>query len=96
MWSDSYNRALDDVFAVQEGIAEHIAEALDVVLDDNARKIMHSAGIRDVEAFIDYQKGLNAYVMAHKQVPNHIEPLAIANAHSTGHSRLFRAQPSRV
>jgi adenylate cyclase len=80
LWSQSYERMLDDVFAVQEDIAENIAEVLGVVLDDDARQIMRSAGIRDVEAFIAYQKGLEAFVTAHQGV-NMTEPLAIANAH---------------
>jgi len=50
LWSQSYDRTLDDVFAVQEDIAENIAEALGVLLDDDARRIMRSAGIRDVAA----------------------------------------------
>jgi len=80
LWSQSYDRTLDDVFAVQEDIAESIAEALGVLLDDDARQIMRSAGIRDVEAFIAYQKGLEAFSTAHQQVLIS-EPLAIANAY---------------
>ena len=80
LWSQSYDRTLDDVFAVQEDIAENIAEALDVLLDDNARRIMRSAGIRDVEAFIAYQKGLEAYATAHGSGAIS-EQLAIANAY---------------
>ena len=80
LWSQTYNRTLDDIFAVQEDIAENIAEALDVVLDDNARRIMRSAGIRDVEAFIAYQKGVEAYTTAHA-APIVSEPLAIANVY---------------
>jgi adenylate cyclase len=79
LWSRSYDRTLDDVFAIQEDIAGNIAEALGVVLDDNARKIMRSAGIRDVKAFIAYQKGLEAFGMAHTQFPNLSAPLAKAN-----------------
>jgi TolB-like protein len=81
LWSDSYDRTLDDVFAVQEDIAEKIAEALDVVLDDNARRVMRSAGIRDVEAFIAYQKGLEAFATAHQSDTSISESLAIANAY---------------
>jgi TolB-like protein len=65
LWSDSYDRTLDDVFAVQEDIAENIAETLGVLLDDNARRLMRSVGIRDVEAFIAYQKGTAAFDAAH-------------------------------
>ncbi len=81
LWSESYDRTLDDVFAVQEDIAENIAEVLGVVLDDNARRVMRSVGIRDVEAFIAYQKGLEAYVAAHERPDVISELLAIANTH---------------
>ena len=81
LWSQTYDRALDDVFVVQEDIAENIAAALNVMLDDNSRQAMRNAGIRDVEAFIAYQKGLEAFAAAHDQAPHISEPLAIANAY---------------
>ena len=94
LWSQRYNRTLDDVFAVQEDIAENIAEALDVVLDDNARKVMRGAGIRDVEAFIAYQKGVEAFAMAHTaQSLNSSEPLTIANVHF---DRALEAAPGLI
>jgi TolB-like protein len=80
LWSQSYERTLDDVFAVQEDIAENIAEVLGVVLDDDARQVMRGSGIRDVEAFIAYQKGLELYATAH-QGGSMLEPLALANAY---------------
>jgi TolB-like protein len=80
LWSDSYDRTLDDVFAVQEDIAENIAETLGVLLDDNARRLMRNVGIRDVEAFIAYQKGMVAFGAAHGSF-NIIGELLIANAY---------------
>ena len=80
LWSDSYDRTLEDVLAVQEDIAENIAEALDVVFDDNARRLIRSAGTRDVGAYIDYMKGQDAYAMAHAQAFTS-ELLAIANGY---------------
>ncbi|MCH7894514.1 MAG: hypothetical protein IH907_08400 [Proteobacteria bacterium] len=81
LWSQRYDRTLDDVFAVQEDIAENIVAALDVVLDDNARRIMRSAGIRNVQAFIAYQKGLEAFAAAHGNIEPITKTLAIANAY---------------
>jgi TolB-like protein len=81
LWSQTYDRTLNDVFAVQEDIAENIAEVLGVVLDDNARRIMRSTGIRDVEAFIAYQKGLEAFATAHENRANVSKGLAITNAY---------------
>ena len=80
LWSQTYDRTRDDVFAVQEDIAENIAEVLGVVLDDAAREVMRSAGIRDVEAFIAYQKGQEAWVTAHQGVTMS-DALVIANTH---------------
>ncbi len=80
LWSKIYDRKRDDIFAVQQDIAENIAEVLGVVLDDAAREIMRSAEIRDVEAFIAYQKGREAWVTAHQGVTMS-DALEIANSH---------------
>ena len=80
LWSQSYDRTRDDVFAVQEDIAENIAEILGVVLDDGAREIMRSAGIGTVEAFIAYQKGQEAWIAAHERATA-ADTLELANAH---------------
>jgi len=65
LWSKTYDRTLEDVFAVQEDIATAIAETLDVVLDANKRERMRAVGIGDVEAFIAMQKGIEAFERAH-------------------------------
>jgi adenylate cyclase len=65
LWSNTYDRTLEDVFAVQEDIAENIAETLDVVLNEAKRKQMSDVRIKDVEAFIAYQKGLEAFEVSH-------------------------------
>jgi serine/threonine-protein kinase len=50
LWSDSYNRELDDVFAVQEDVAQAIAAALHVQLSDSGRTIV-ATGTDDVAAY---------------------------------------------
>jgi len=65
LWSNNYDAASADVIAVQEDIAEHIALALDVVLDDTSRAAMQRAGLRNVEAFIAFQRGQELYERAH-------------------------------
>jgi len=65
LWSNTYNRTLEDVFAVQENIAVNIAETLDVVLNEDRRRNMRDAGIGNVEAFVAYQKGIEAFARAH-------------------------------
>lgn len=80
LWSQTYDRKRADVFKIQEEIAEEIAEVLGVVLDENAREIMRNSGINDVEAFIAYQKGREAFADAHQGM-NMADALEIANAH---------------
>jgi TolB-like protein len=65
LWSEHYDRTAEDTIAVQEDIAEKIAVAMDVVMDEDKRESMRRAGLRDVEAFIALQKGLELFEEAH-------------------------------
>ena len=65
LWSENYDRTAEDTIAVQEDIAEKIALAMDVVLDEEKREAMRKAGLRDVEAFTALQKGIRLYEQAH-------------------------------
>jgi TolB-like protein len=68
LWSENYDSSSTDTIAVQENIAEQIAAALDVVLDEKKRAAMREAGLRDVEAFTLYQKGIEVYERAHGEI----------------------------
>ena len=67
LWSNNYDSSSADTIAVQEDIAEKIAVALNVVLDEHKRKLMQKNGLRDVEAFIAFQRGLELYEQAHNR-----------------------------
>ena len=66
LWSDTYDRRLDDVFAVQEDIAENIARVLDVYLDDERRAHMVASGTREPNAYLHYLRGRAVYNRAHQ------------------------------
>jgi TolB-like protein len=68
LWSETYDSTSEDMISVQENIAEKIATALDVVLDDGKREAMRKAGLRDVEAFTLYQKGIELFELAHGEM----------------------------
>jgi len=68
LWSENYDSVEQDTIEVQEDIAEKIASALDVVLDDRRRELMRQVGLRDVEAFIALQKGFQRSDAAHGEV----------------------------
>jgi TolB-like protein len=81
LWSQTYDRTFTDTLVVQLNIAEQVAEVLDVVLDDKQREQMRAAGVKNVDAFIDYQKGLKLYADAHNAARSHdvIDGLRAAN-----------------
>ena len=90
MWSQTYDRTSEDIFTVQQDIAEKVAETLEVVLDDEALRRMRAIQINNVEAFIAYQKGLDAYASAHTE-GQMIEKLVIANEYF---DKALAAQPT--
>jgi TolB-like protein len=57
VWSNSYERSAEDLFDVQRDVAEKVAAALDVFLDDAKREAMFRSGTRNVEAFEAYLRG---------------------------------------
>ncbi len=65
LWSETYNRTVENIFVVQDDIAESVAQAMNVVMNDEKRERMRSVGIRNVEAFIAYQKGFELFDLAH-------------------------------
>ncbi len=79
LWSNNYDSSSTDTIAVQEDIAEKIAVALNVVLDDHRRELMQSSGLRDVEAFIAYQRGRELSEQAHNGSEKIAVGLVLAN-----------------
>jgi TolB-like protein len=68
LWSNNYDSTSADAIQVQENIAEKIAVALDVVLDEAKSEAMRNAGLRDIEAFTAYQKGIKLFEEAHGEI----------------------------
>jgi adenylate cyclase len=78
LWSENYDSNSADSLQVQEDIAEKIAEAMNVVMDDTRREAMRKSGLRNAEAFVNYQKAIELYNLAHDDV-DMIEYLRRAN-----------------
>ncbi len=57
LWSESYDRQLKDVFAIQEEIAHKIVQALEVRLSDREEKHLGRTPTENVEAFEYYLRG---------------------------------------
>ena len=58
LWSQTYDRSVEDIFAVQEDVAENIARAMDIILDDERRAEMFTFGTRNVESYEAFLKGV--------------------------------------
>jgi TolB-like protein/cytochrome c-type biogenesis protein CcmH/NrfG len=62
LWSETYNRQLEDVFAIQDEIAESIAKALRVLLTDKARQALERRQTAaDVRAYDYYLRGMQFF-----------------------------------
>ncbi len=61
LWSENYDRTLDDVFSIQSEIAQGVASRLQVTLLDSDRKRLERAPTRDPEAHAFFLKGRAAH-----------------------------------
>ncbi|HYQ82110.1 MAG TPA: protein kinase [Anaeromyxobacteraceae bacterium] len=64
LWSESFDRGLEDIFAIQEDIAQAVARALEVRLAGRAEARLTRTGTRDAQAYEMYLRG-RKFVMSH-------------------------------
>jgi serine/threonine protein kinase/tetratricopeptide (TPR) repeat protein len=57
LWSERYDREMEDVFAIQDEIAGSIVKALQVVLSEGEKKAIENAPRADVQAYDYYLRG---------------------------------------
>ena len=57
LWSERYDRELEDVFAIQDEISASIVQALQVVLSEGEKKAIENAPHANVEAYDYYLRG---------------------------------------
>jgi adenylate cyclase len=81
LWSETYDRRTEDTFAVQDDISIKVAEALNIILDDEQRQRMQQVGVRNVDAYIAFQKGFDLKNQAHRENADQISLLRRANQH---------------
>lgn len=66
LWSETYDKSVKDALDVQTDVAEKIAQALDVVLDDQRRAQMAVTGTNNVEAFELFLRGQKLATKIHQ------------------------------
>ena len=57
MWADSYDRVIEDIFAVQSEIAENVLSQLDITLLDSERSAVQGRGTQNLDAYDAYLRG---------------------------------------
>ncbi len=57
MWAERYDRQMEDVFAIQDEIAQNIAGAMQVMLTEREKKAIKRAPTADVQAYDYYLRG---------------------------------------
>jgi serine/threonine protein kinase/Tfp pilus assembly protein PilF len=57
LWSERYDREMEDVFAIQDEIAQNIVKALRVVLSEDEKRAIEKAATDNVEAYDYYLRG---------------------------------------
>jgi len=57
LWSERYDRQMDDVFAIQDEIAENIVKALKVVLSEDEKRAVEKQPTENMEAYAYYLRG---------------------------------------
>jgi non-specific serine/threonine protein kinase len=61
LWSETYDRELEDVFAIQDEIAQSIVSALQVSLSPTERLAVQTTHTTDVQAYDYYLRGLGYF-----------------------------------
>jgi TolB-like protein len=80
LWSDTYDRNTEDLFEVQNDVAEKVAATLNVILDDDKRDRMFAIGTRNVEAYELYLQGKDLFEKAHLR--DYEDPVTLADGNA--------------
>jgi serine/threonine protein kinase/Flp pilus assembly protein TadD len=57
LWSERYDREIEDVFAIQDEIAQNIVKALRIVLSEEEKKAIEKPSTENVQAYDYYLRG---------------------------------------
>jgi len=71
LWSETYDREMKDVFAIQDDIAQSIVEALEVTLTPKDRRALQYVATSDAKAFDYYLRGRKYFYNMTKRAFHH-------------------------
>jgi TolB-like protein/Tfp pilus assembly protein PilF len=76
IWADSYDRRLNDIFAIQSEIAQTIAENLEVIMTSDEIELMKNAPTSNLKA---YELYLKAWYMAWETEEENLEVIGLCD-----------------
>src|SRR5688500_12782839 len=68
LWSERYDREIEDIFAIQDDISEAIVKALRVILTEGEKKQIEKARAVNVQAYDYYLRGRQYYQIHRKSL----------------------------
>lgn len=68
LWSERYDREMEDVFAIQDDISQAIVKALKVILSEGEKKQIEKARVENVQAYDYYLRGRQYYQIHRKSL----------------------------
>jgi non-specific serine/threonine protein kinase len=98
LWTDNYERIIEDVFQVQADIAQHVAQQLGVRLLDREREDLNVTYTTNLDAYHAYLRGRYFMGRPHytyenwqKGIDNFIQAVSFDSAYALAWSELARA-----
>ncbi len=61
LWSERFDRKLEDVFAIQDEIARNVARALELTLTEDERRVIEKDPTTDIQAYELYMRAMQRY-----------------------------------
>jgi adenylate cyclase len=90
LWSERYDRELQDVFAIQEEIALRVVRALEVELSDREARSLSRSATRNIEAYTFYIRGRQFFYQSkRKGIECAIEMFSHATAKDPGYALAY-------
>ena len=88
LWSQRYDRDMEDVFAIQDEIAQNIVKALRVILSEDEKRAIEKVPTANVEAYEFYLRGGNSSINFRNQHLSLPGRCSLARSRSIRHTRL--------
>jgi TolB-like protein/Flp pilus assembly protein TadD len=90
LWSEQYDREVEDIFAIQEEIAQRIAQALKVELSEEEKYAIVKRPARNIKAYDFYLRGRQFfYRLKRRYMQYAIELFSRAIEKDSGYARAF-------